>query len=111
MKVVNRVKKHEEFNEIISTGKKFKSSTLAVFYRSNINGYTRIGVAVGKKNGKAVQRVKIKRQIRAMIAKRNDYSLSIDLIIVVKPSYDTTLFSKNETELNELLNKIKEELN
>lgn len=108
MKVINRIKKHSDFNKIISSGVKTKTSHFTVFYTNNEENLTRIGIAVGKKNGSAVQRVKIKRQVRAMLAKRNKYNLPIDLIIVVHPSYKIEEFNENELELNNNLDKIKE---
>ena len=73
--------------------------------------YTRIGIAVGKSNGVAVTRVKEKRQVSAMLAKRNDYSLPIDLIIVIRPCYSTEAYEANEEELNASLDQIREKLN
>ena len=108
MKEVNRVKKHSEFNTIISNGKKIRSSHFIIFYQNSDNAWTRIGIAVGKKNGGAVQRVKIKRQVRAMIAQRSQFNLSINLIIVVQSSYKIEDFHENELELNKLLDEIKE---
>ena len=70
---------------------------------------THIGIAVGKKNGGAVARVKIKRQIRAIIASAwEDYSLPFDIIIIAKASYDTKDFSASKEELTSLLEKVKD---
>lgn len=108
MKRVNTVKSHREYDAIIHHGVKLRSEHFSLYYRPSDLGYTRIGLAVGKANGGAVQRVRIKRQVRAILAKRNDYSLPIDIIIVIRPNYDQADFHENERELNVLLDQIKE---
>ena len=108
MKRINTIKPHREFDEIISHGTKLRSPHYACFYKANDLGYTRIGLAVGKANGGAVKRVRIKRQVRAMLAKRNDYSLPVSIIIVIRPNYVASEFHANEEELNTLLDQIKD---
>lgn len=108
MKRVNTVKSHREYDAIIHHGVKLRSEHFSLYHRPSDLGYTRIGLAVGKANGGAVQRVRIKRQVRAILAKRNDYSLPIDIIIVIRPNYDQADFHENERELNVLLDQIKE---
>lgn len=108
MKRVNTVKSHREFDVIIRHGVKFRSEHFSLYVQHSDLGYTRIGLAVGKANGGAVRRVRIKRQVRAMLATRNDYSSSINIIVVIRPNYDETKFHANEQELNDLLNKTKE---
>ncbi|MCR5491328.1 MAG: ribonuclease P protein component [Bacilli bacterium] len=112
MKREYRVKKHPEFDHIIRSGRKMKSEHFALYFEQ-IPGqnHSRIGIAVGKKNGVAVTRVRIKRQVRAMLAKRNDYDQPINLIIVVRPNYHVDEFAANEEELNASLDAMKEQLN
>lgn len=108
MKRAFRVKAHRDFDRIIKTGSKVKTKNFALSYLPAApDTHTRIGIAVGKNNGKAVTRVKEKRQVRAMLAKRGDYSLPIDLIIVIRPCYKTERFAENEIELNQALDEIK----
>ena len=108
MKKINTIKPHREFDLIINHGVKLRSNHFACFYMPSDTGYTRIGLAVGKANGGAVSRVRIKRQVRSMIATRNDYTLSVNLIIVIRPNYQQSEFHENELELNALLDQIKE---
>ena len=110
MKRELRVRKHQEFDRIIKGGKKIKSPHFSFYFveADPAQKHTRIGLAVSKANGKAIKRTRIKRQVRAMLAKRNDYGDPIDLIIVIRPSYSEEAFHGNEAELNECLNKIKE---
>ncbi len=113
MKRLNRVKAHQDFDRIIRNGTKIKTKNFSLSYlpASPDQKFTRIGIAVGKSNGGAVTRVKEKRQVRAMLAKRNDYSLPIDLIIVIRPCYSIEAYEANEEELNASLDQIREKLN
>ncbi|MCR5490740.1 MAG: ribonuclease P protein component [Bacilli bacterium] len=109
MKREYRVKKHSEFDRIIHAGAKVKSPHYAIYCEQAENQpHARIGIAVSKKNGGAVMRVRIKRQVRAMLAKRGDYADPLNLIIVIRPSYDPGEFAENERELNAALDQIKE---
>lgn len=108
MKRQFRILKHEEFDRIIRSGKSLKTPHFTVCYEPNDLGYSRIGIAVGKANGMAVTRVKEKRQVRAMLADRGDYSESLNLIIIIRPSFDTDAYQEAKEELNSALNTIKE---
>ncbi len=111
MKKVNTVKKHAEFDSIIHDGEKLRSPHFTLFFEKNDLGYTRIGISVGKRNGGAVTRVRIKRQIRAMIAKRNDLLSPVNIIIAVRPDFIQADFQQLEKELNDSFDRIKEHLN
>jgi len=110
MKRQFRILKHQEFDRIIQAGKSVKSAHYSIFFQPS-EGKTRIGIAVSKKNGGAVARVKMKRQIRAMIAENCDLSRPIDLIIVVRPSYKTEDYVNEKEELYRCLTNIKETQN
>lgn len=111
MKKENTVKSHAEFDRIIHNGVKVKTTHFSLFGVTSDAGYARVGIAVGKSNGKAVVRVRIKRQIRAMIAKAMDWTWPVNLIIVIRPTYRQDEFAENERELNDALRKLKELLN
>jgi ribonuclease P protein component len=104
----NRIQKYREFDEIIKSCPFVKSSHFVVYYRTNKASKARIGISVSKKNGGAVTRNLIKRQIRAIIAEHFDLSISIDVIIIARTSYDTTQFHGEEVELSSTLAKIGE---
>ncbi len=112
MKRELRVKKHPEFDRIIQSGRKYRSERFTLYCEKVLDQkHSRIGIAVGKRNGGAVTRVRIKRQIRAMLAKRNEYALPMNLIIVVRQTYHVDEFTASEQELNALLDQIKEQFN
>ncbi len=107
MKEINRVKKYREFKEIFNH-KKFKRNEIyTIYYQKNDVGFTRVGIHVSKKNGIAVKRVKIKRQVRAILDKYLEYQKhQLNLIVVISPKYNTDEFQKNEKLLYDLLKQI-----
>ena len=108
MKKINTVKAHREFDRIIRHGHAFKSPHFGLYYVPSPLEYARIGISVGKKNGIAVKRVLIKRQVRAMVAKADLLSLKVDVIITIRPTYDPEHYQDLEEELNLLLRQLKE---
>lgn len=108
MKRINRVLKRPEFSEIIAKTPVVKSKHYVIHFRKNEYGYSRIGISVSKKNGHAVVRNKIRRQIRAMIAADYDLSKPFDLIIIVRVNYNPEEFLSEKSELLESLAKIGE---
>jgi ribonuclease P protein component len=106
MKVLNRIKKNVEFNEVIENGQVIKSDSITLYFQENKLGYARIGISIPKKSGKAVVRNKMKRQIRAIIAKDVDLSKSIDCILVARKAYDIEKFTKTESDIEYLFKKV-----
>ena len=110
MKVKNRVKSHEEFQDIIHSNHCEKNSYYVVHYQKNDLNYTRIGISVSKKLGNAVVRNKIKRQIRIMSTQLLDLKDPWNLIIVARSAYDTKDFAKGKEQLQSLLQVIRRKL-
>ena len=105
MLVKNRIKKHQEFQEVIAKGELVRSKFFTFYILENDLGYTRIGISVPKKSGTAVIRNKIKRQIRAMCARNSDYSKSMDLVMIIKKAYNTENFAEIEQDIQEIFKK------
>lgn len=110
MKREYRVRKHSEFDRIIKGGKRVRSPHFALYALPCVDGEEHgfVGVAVSKANGGAVQRVRAKRQVRAMLGNSGILQQRIYLIVVIRPSYQEGAFHENEVELLEDLNKIKD---
>ena len=95
MKKKNIIKKYLEYKEILNLRKFKRNALFMIYFRKNDYGYTRIGLLVSKKNGNAVIRNKIKRQIRSMIDQLTDYTKNIDLIILISKNYDISKYNEN----------------
>ena len=108
MKKVNSVKAHREFDRIIRHGRVIKSPNFSVYFVPSDLDYVRIGISVGKKNGIAVRRVLIKRQVRAIVQCADLLQTKADIIIAVRPTYDPREYHGLEGELLATLSKVKE---
>ena len=109
MKKEYRVKKHSEFDRIIHAGRKTKTPHYTIYVEHIPDqGHARVGLAVSKRNGNAVTRVRIKRQVRAMVTRHFDLTRRLNLIIVIRPSYDPLEGKANEEELAKALDEIKD---
>ena len=106
MKVLNRIKKNVEFNKVIDEGTLVKSDSLTLYFLKNDLGYTRIGISIPKKSGKAVVRNKMKRQIRAIIASDVDLNKSIDCILIARKQFDINSFNKTKSDIKYLMEKV-----
>ena len=108
MKKENRILKYEEFSEIIGSSRRIRTPHFLINSRKRESGEARIGISVSKRNGHAVTRNKIKRQIRYMIGQGFDLSRPVDIVIVARAAYDTADFEKEKIELIDALKNIGE---
>lgn len=105
MKKELRVKKGEEFQQILKTGKRNTNASFAFYYVPRKESHGRIGIAVSKKMGNAVVRNKIKRQVRMMCQSVVDFEkLPFDVILIVRFQYLEKSFEINKNNLEKLLN-------
>ena len=85
MKKFEIVKEHIDFDNIINTGKYIKGNYFIIYNKDNNLDYRRFGIAVSKKNGKAVIRNRMKRITREILNKnKNMFKNNHDYIIIVK---------------------------
>ena len=107
MKIINRIKRNEDFVLTVKKGSVLKHSPFIVHYIENNLNVCRIGLSVSKKVGNAVIRNRVKRQTRAMCDSLVEYtSHTFDVVIVVKPEFVNGAFDSNKEILNNLLSKI-----
>jgi len=107
MKEKYRIKKTQEFEEILNLKNKAYSKSLVIFYRNNSYNYSRFGISVGKKIGKAIIRNKYKRQIRNIL--QNHLNTSKDYIIILRSN--TIKFNDLKEEIDKtiyMINKRKD---
>jgi len=105
MIVKNRIKKYSEFQKVINEGEVKKTSFFVSHVLENELGYSRFGISVPKKLGNAVERNRVKRQVRSAIGLSTKFEESIDVVIIVRKTYSTDDFTKVKTEIQQILNK------
>ena len=107
MKKINIVKSNEEFNLVINKGQVYKNKYFVLYTMNNTLDSYRIGISVGKKVCNAVNRNKLKRQVRNILDyHKNLYSKSRDYIIIVRKSSLGENYSILEENLVSLFKKV-----
>lgn len=104
MKKINRVRKSQEFQDVIHKGKKQANASF-VFYRvKKKEAQARIGISLSKKIGHAVDRNKYKRQVRMMCQDLIDFdSYAYDGILIIRFGYRELSYEDNKNNLEKLL--------
>ncbi len=106
MKKPYRIKKNEEFGKIIALKQTMKSPSFFMHYNKRAEEHCRVGISVTKKLGNAVERNRIKRQVREMVRALIDFeSCPKDMIIIVRKPYVNRAFSDNKNDLEIALKK------
>ena len=105
MIVKNRIKKYSEFQKVIQADNVKKSSFFVLYKLDNELGYSRFGISVPKKIGNAVIRNRIKRQVRSAIGQSTNFEESVDIVLIIRKSYDINQFTKVKSEIQTLLVK------
>jgi ribonuclease P protein component len=108
MQVKNRIKKQNDFQKIIKTGKCYRNSLYTIYCLTNDLNLMRIGISIPTKSGNAVTRNKIKRQIKSMLVSFIDLNKKIDLVIIPRKNYSTNEFVENKVSIKNLIESIGE---
>lgn len=104
MKVINRIKKSDDFLLTIKKGVTYRTDAYTLHISNNPYSYTRVGISVSSKLGNAVTRNRIKRQVRSMCDSIIDYTKqSLDIVIVVRKPFLNGTFNDNKSHLSDLL--------
>jgi len=99
-----RILKHNEFIRRSLSARKKVFPHFLVIMKPNTLGRTRLGLAVGKNRGGAVQRNRIKRLLREFFRKsKNKLPLSQDIVIVALKGSDPLTYHQVFEELTPLL--------
>ncbi len=76
-----------EFDSVFKEGSSLASKNLVIYARPNELGFSRLGLSVSKKIGKAVARNRVKRLLReAMRTMSGDIPLHYDFVFVARKS-------------------------
>jgi ribonuclease P protein component len=102
------VKKNHEISKLIAKRDSMANKYFITYKTKNNIEHFRYAISVGKKYGNAVQRNKIKRQIREIIRKiSSEIKLNYDILIIVRPSVIDLDFGDIEKQINHVLSKAK----
>lgn len=105
MKKINILKESREFERIIKSRKPYKCKDYIIYLENNTNDIYKFGLSVGKKIGNAVNRNKVKRQLKSIIDKK-DYQNGFNCIIIVKKGINDKNYNEMEEDLLFALKKI-----
>ena len=107
MKKENRIRKNEEFSSIIAKKRSRHSANFVMYYDDRKKDSARAGISVSKKLGNAVERNRIKRQVREMIRAIVDFkTCPIDMIVIVRKPYLEKEFIANKNDLEILIKRL-----
>ncbi len=106
MKKKNRVRKAEEFQEMIHHAKKKANESFVFYYTPKKEEENRIGITLSKKMGHAVDRNLYKRQVRMMCEELVDFNdYPYDIVLIVRFGYKANDYATNKNNLEKLLIK------
>jgi ribonuclease P protein component len=78
-----RLSRKRDFDRVFENGRSAADGNLVVYVFATENGFPRLGMAVGKRHGGAVERNRIKRLIReAFRLNRAELPASADIVVV-----------------------------
>ncbi len=110
MKREYRLRKNEDFQKVIQKRKSIANASFALYWVKNSLDQPRIGISVSSKLGKAVIRNKIKRQVRMMVLESMDFTLTVDLVLMVRKGYLNKNYADNLVEIQSLYRKLSKEV-
>ena len=105
MKKINILKNSRDFDRIIKQTKAYKYKDYIIFLEKNTNDVYKFGLSVGKKIGNAVNRNKVKRQLKAIISEK-DYQNNFNCIIIVGKGINERTFEERKENLLIALNNL-----
>ena len=100
-----RLKKQADFQRLFKSGKRAFSSSLTVIYRPAEQ--MRMGISIGKKHGKSVQRNRIKRLIREAFRLSRDQMQGNYTIVLIPKVSDEYAFETFKRHLEWMIKKEK----
>ncbi len=105
MKKINILKKNYDFDRIIQNNKPFKYKYLIAYMEKNTNDVYKFGISIGKKIGNAVNRNKLKRQIKSILDQKH-YKNNFNCIIITGRGIKNVNYQELEKDLLEFIDKL-----
>lgn len=106
MRKINRLLLNSDFSRVLNEGTKYRDDSFLVAMKRNQEGHLRAGISVSRKVGDAVVRVRVRRQIRAMIGSLDLTSRPVDLVIIPKPGFLKRSYHENLEALKGALSSL-----
>lgn len=107
MKKEYRVKKSQDFDNIIRKKQSFANRQFVIYYQENKLDHMRLGISVSKKLGKAHERNRLKRYVRESFKTRKDFLKNYDIIIIVRPAAKGLSFLEFGSSIDHILKRSK----
>ena len=107
MKKEYRVKKSQDFDNIIRKKQSFANRQFVIYYQENKLDHMRLGISVSKKLGKAHERNRLKRYVRESFKTRKDFLKNYDIIIIVRPAAKGLSFLEFGSSIDHVLKRLK----
>ena len=107
MKKEYRVKRSQDFDNIIRKKQSFANRQFVIYYQENKLDHMRLGISVSKKLGKAFERNKIKRYIRETFKTRKEYVKNYDIIVIARPGAKEMPFLEFGSSIDHVLKRSK----
>ena len=100
----SRLLKHSDFQAVYKQGRKTFSGNMTAFYRErNDSASARVGLAVGRVLGGAVQRNRIKRRMRAAVQPNlAELTRPLDVVLHPRTAVLTMVFAELKAEVGKL---------
>jgi len=109
LKRINRLKKKKEFSFVYRRGKPYYTKYLSLYVSDTKLKNIKIGFSINNKVGNSVVRHKIKRQLSEILMKKISSLPLNNYVFVVKIGCETLDFTKIASQVDNLLEKIKNE--
>ncbi|MDY0277241.1 MAG: ribonuclease P protein component [Acholeplasma sp.] len=108
MKKIYRIKKKSEIDVLFKEKTKKSNSYFTIYLKKRDDTTNfRFALSIGRKYGNAVERNKIKRQIRSIVRLNKGIIKSdVEFVIVIKPQANGLLFEEINKYILYLLNKL-----
>ena len=107
MKKEYRVKKSQDFDNIIRKKQSFANRQFVIYYQENKLDHMRLGISVSKKLVKAHERNRLKRYVRESFKTRKDFLKNYDIIIIVRPAAKGLSFLEFGSSIDHVLKRSK----
>ena len=108
MKKTKMLKKNYEFRYVLSKGTYYSGKNIEAFIKKSNKNYNLLGIAIGTKITNAVNRNKIKRQVRFLVDNyKKEFKNSSKYIIMIKNTCKNVPFNEMNTSFASLIKEIK----